>query len=127
MMGNAGPACFLRRCSMPSGVGTNRRQGVFRYTSYEGAGFGFLYTLPAHNGGCCGSLNRPWRPRGILARSGHPNHHGNNAGAAIVGGSIGLGIGAAIASRGYYAPPPPVYYGAPPGYYAPPPAVYYGY
>jgi len=58
---------------------------------------------------------------------GHPNHHGNNAGAAIVGGSIGLGIGAAIASRGYYAPPPPVYYGAPPGYYAPPPAVYYGY
>jgi hypothetical protein len=58
---------------------------------------------------------------------GHPNHHGNNAGAAIVGGLIGLGIGAAIASGGYYAPPPPVFYGAPPGYYAPPPAVYYGY
>jgi len=59
---------------------------------------------------------------------GHPNHHGNNVGAAIVGGLIGLGIGAAIASgSGYYAPPPPVYYGAPPGYYGPPPAVYYGY
>jgi hypothetical protein len=59
---------------------------------------------------------------------GHPNHHGNNAGAAIVGGLIGFGIGAAIASGGgYYAPPPPVYYGAPPGYYGPPPAVYYGY
>lgn len=58
---------------------------------------------------------------------GHPNHHGNNAGAAIVGGLIGLGIGAAIASGHYYAPPPPVYYGAPPGYYTPPPAVYYGY
>jgi hypothetical protein len=57
---------------------------------------------------------------------GHPNYHGNNAGAAIAGGLIGLGIGAAIASGGYYAPPP-VYYGAPPGYYAPPPAVYYGY
>jgi len=49
------------------------------------------------------------------------------AGAAIVGGLVGLGVGAAIASGGYYAPPP-VYYGPPPGYYAPPPpAVYYGY
>jgi hypothetical protein len=58
---------------------------------------------------------------------GHPNYHGNNAGAAIVGGLVGLGLGAAIASGGYYAPPP-VYYGPPPGYYAPPPpAVYYGY
>jgi len=57
---------------------------------------------------------------------GHPNYHGNNAGAAIVGGLIGLGVGAAIASGGYYAPP--VYYGPPPGYYTPPPpAVYYGY
>jgi hypothetical protein len=45
-------------------------------------------------------------------------------GAAVVGGLIGLGVGAAIAGSG---PPPPVYYG-PPGYYgAPPPAVYYGY
>jgi len=66
---------------------------------------------------------------------GHPNHHGNNAGAAIIGGLIGLGVGAAIASGGgYYARPPvyygppPVYYGPPPGYYTPPPpAVYYGY
>ena len=57
----------------------------------------------------------------------HPNYHGNNAGAAIIGGLVGLGVGAAIASGGYYAPPP-VYYGPPPGYYAPPPpAVYYGY
>jgi hypothetical protein len=61
---------------------------------------------------------------------GHYNHHGgNNAGAAIVGGLIGLGLGAAIASGGgYYYAPPPVYYGPPRGYYAPPPpAVYYGY
>jgi hypothetical protein len=62
-----------------------------------------------------------------------------NAGAAIVGGLIGLGIGAAIAGStppppvGYappppaYYPPPPMYYGPPPGYYAaPPPAFYYG-
>jgi len=56
---------------------------------------------------------------------GHPDHHGN-AGAAIVGGLVGLGLGAAIASGGSYAPP--VYYGPPPGYYTPPPpAVYYGY
>jgi len=58
---------------------------------------------------------------------GHPDHHGNNAGAAIIGGLVGLGVGAAIALGGYY-PPPPVYYGAPPGYYyPPPPPVYYGY
>ena len=44
---------------------------------------------------------------------GNNYHHGggNAAGAAIIGGIIGLGVGAAIASRGYYAPPPPVYYG----------------
>jgi hypothetical protein len=61
------------------------------------------------------------------------------AGAAIVGGLIGLGIGAAIAGStppppvGYYPPPPayypppPMYYGPPPAYYAPPPpAFYYG-
>jgi hypothetical protein len=54
-------------------------------------------------------------------------HHGGNNSAAIIGGLIGLGLGAAIASGGY-APPPPAYYGPPPGYYAPPPpAVYYGY
>ena len=64
---------------------------------------------------------------------GHYNHHrggGNAAGAAVIGGLVGLGVGAAIASGGrygYYAPPP-VYYGAP-GYYAAPapPSVYYGY
>ncbi len=60
---------------------------------------------------------------------GHYYHHGggNAAGAAIVGGLVGLGLGAAIASGGYYAPPP-AYYSPPPGYYTPPPpAVYYGY
>lgn len=48
------------------------------------------------------------------------HHHGNSTGAALLGGLVGLGIGAAIASdnndgyydrgyydRGYYAPPPP--------------------
>jgi hypothetical protein len=64
----------------------------------------------------------------------HYDHRGNNAAAAIVGGLVGLGVGAAIASGAYYGPPP-AYYGPPPGYYAPPPgyytppppAVYYGY
>ncbi|HEX7655648.1 MAG: hypothetical protein ACTHKR_09400 [Sphingomonas sp.] len=48
-------------------------------------------------------------------------HHGDTTGAAILGGLVGLGVGAAIASDhrdryyddGYYAPPPP----PPPGYY----------
>jgi len=46
----------------------------------------------------------------------HHYHHGDAAGAALLGGIVGLGVGAAIASdhdryydRGYYAPPP--YYG----------------
>jgi hypothetical protein len=53
-------------------------------------------------------------------------HHGGGGGAAaaIIGGLVGLGVGAAIASSG--AVPPPAYYGPAPGY-APPPAVYYGY
>ena len=52
-------------------------------------------------------------------------HRGGGAGAAVIGGLIGLGLGAAIAGGGV---PPPAYYGPPPGYYAPPPpAVYYGY
>jgi hypothetical protein len=55
-------------------------------------------------------------------------HRGGGAGAAIAAGLIGLGVGAAIASSGGYAAPPPAYYGPPPGYYRPPPpAVYYGY
>jgi hypothetical protein len=64
---------------------------------------------------------------------GHYQHHngGNAAAGAIIGGLVGLGVGAAIASGGGYYPPyyppPPVYYGAPPGYYQPPPPVYYGY
>jgi hypothetical protein len=63
---------------------------------------------------------------------GHRDYRGHRgggaAGAAIIGGLIGLGLGAAIASQGGYAPPPPAYYGPSPGYYAPPPpAVYYGY
>jgi hypothetical protein len=58
----------------------------------------------------------------------HRGGGGNAAGAAIIGGIIGLGVGAAIASHGYYGAPPPVYYGSPPAYYyAPPPPVYYGY
>jgi hypothetical protein len=52
-------------------------------------------------------------------------HGGDGAAAAIIGGLIGLGIGAAITSGGAYPPP---YYGPPPGYYGPPPpGVYYGY
>ena len=68
---------------------------------------------------------------------GHRDYHHNNgnaAGAAIIGGLVGLGLGAAIASGGgyygspgYYAPPYS-YYGPPPAYYRPPPPpVYYGY
>ncbi|MGH7093888.1 MAG: hypothetical protein ACREFB_10175 [Stellaceae bacterium] len=56
---------------------------------------------------------------------GYSHRGGNGAGAAIIGGLIGLGIGAAIATS---RPPPPTYYGYPNGYYAPPPPpVYYGY
>jgi hypothetical protein len=57
------------------------------------------------------------------------HHGGNAAGAAIIGGLVGLGVGAAIASGGGYYVPPPVYYGAPGYYYysPPPPTVYYGY
>jgi len=59
-------------------------------------------------------------------RHDYRGHRGGNAGAAIIGGLIGLGLGAAIASGG--GAPPPAYYAPPPGYYAPPPpAVYYGY
>jgi hypothetical protein len=66
---------------------------------------------------------------------GHWHHHGggdgNAVGAAIAGGLLGFGLGAAVASGGYapyYYAPPPVYYGSVPyNYYAPPPAVYYGY
>jgi len=49
-------------------------------------------------------------------------HNGGRTSAALLGGIVGLGVGAAIASnhnryydRGYYAPPPPAYYGD--GYY----------
>jgi hypothetical protein len=54
----------------------------------------------------------------------------NKVAPAIVGGLIGLGIGAAIAGStapppyGYYQQPPPAYYPPPPGYYAPPPQYY---
>jgi hypothetical protein len=69
---------------------------------------------------------------------GYSHHGGNAAGAAIIGGLVGLGVGAALASNGgyygapgyspgYYAPPYS-YYGPPSGYYTPaPPPVYYGY
>jgi hypothetical protein len=73
-----------------------------------------------------------WHGGGNNYHHGGGNYHrggGNAAGAAVIGGLIGLGLGAAIASQGYSAPPPPaVYYGSPPAYYyAPPPPVYYGY
>ena len=60
-------------------------------------------------------------------------NNGNAAGAAIVGGLVGLGLGAAIASgNGDYGWPyyysPYGYYTPPPAYYTPaPPPVYYGY
>ena len=68
---------------------------------------------------------------------GYYHRGGNAAGAALLGGIVGLGVGAAIASNnrgydrgyyyggpGYYAPPPPPpvyrgYYGYDGGYYAP--------
>ena len=62
----------------------------------------------------------------------HYRHNNNAAGAAIVGGLVGLGLGAAIASgNGYYGWPyaysPYNYYAPPPAYYTPaPPPVYYG-
>jgi hypothetical protein len=70
-----------------------------------------------------------------------PARAANNVAPAIIGGLIGIGIGAAIAGStppppayGYYQPPPAyypppaAYYQPPPAYYAPPPpAVYYGY
>lgn len=74
----------------------------------------------------------------------HRDRGGDAAAGAIIGGVIGLGLGAAIASsnrdryydrgyyydrggyyddRAYYAPPPRVYYRD--RYYAPPPRAYY--
>lgn len=54
-------------------------------------------------------------------------HGGNGAAAAVIGGLVGLGLGAALANQAY-APPPvayPPYYGYAPDYgYAP---GYYGY
>lgn len=87
----------------------------------------------------------------------HRGGGGDVAAGAVIGGIVGLGVGAAIASsnrgryydrgyyygprpryRGYYAPPPPRYYrdrgyygpryyAPPPGYYAPYGYGYYGY
>ena len=60
---------------------------------------------------------------------GHWEHRDNDAGAAVAGAVIGLGLGAllggAIASQPAYAAPPPVVQ-PPPGYY-PAPAYGYGY
>jgi hypothetical protein len=61
---------------------------------------------------------------GATRYDGGEHHGGDAAAAAIIGGLIGLGIGAAITSGGAY---PPGYTGPPPGYYGPPPGVYYGY
>ena len=62
-----------------------------------------------------------WRSGWGYGYGGYHNHHRSNpAAAAIIGGLVGLGVGAAIASGGgYYAPPP--------GYYAPAPGPYSGY
>jgi hypothetical protein len=68
---------------------------------------------------------RDWRGHHPYYGGYRGRSHGNAAGAAIIGGLIGLGLGAAIASSGGYAPPP-AYYGAP-VYAPPPPVVYYGY
>jgi hypothetical protein len=78
---------------------------------------------------------RDWHHGGGDWHGGGRNYHGGGGaavGAAIAGGIIGLGLGAAAASNygRYYAPPPVYYgygYGAPSYGYAPPPAVYYGY
>jgi hypothetical protein len=56
------------------------------------------------------------------------HHGGGGATAAIIGGIVGLGLGAALygsAPPSAYYPPPRGYY-QPPPYYYPPPAVYYG-
>ena len=76
-----------------------------------------------------------WRGGWGNGYGGYQNHHHRNnpAAAAIIGGLVGLGVGAAIASGGgYYAPPgyyypPPTYYAPPPTYYTSPPGPYYGY
>lgn len=71
-----------------------------------------------------GAQAREWHHGHPVARpgwhgDGRPGpHHGNGVAAAIIGGMIGLGIGAAISSGGGYGPPP--------GYYAPPPPPAYG-
>src|SRR5579864_2397699 len=77
------------------------------------AGLAFAPVAQAqrHHGG------HPGWHRGVHGGS-HGGHRGGNASAAILGGLIGLGLGAAItgSSQPYY--PPPAYYPAP-GYYAP--------
>ena len=61
----------------------------------------------------------------------HYGYAPNNAGAAIAGGLLGLGVGAVLGSAlaSSAAPPPPAYYPAPPppAYYSAPPPAYYGY
>ena len=80
---------------------------------------------PHHDGHGHGDRhgNGDWRgaDRGWHGDSHH--HGGNGVGAAIAGGLLGLGLGAAIAgSQPYYARPPAAYspYGYGPGYGYPP-------
>lgn len=72
--------------------------------------------------------HRDYHGRGHRSYS---HHHDNTA--AIIGGIIGLGLGAAIIGSMQQPPPPTYYYPPPPAYYPPygtypppPPAVYYG-
>ncbi|HEX2020288.1 MAG TPA: BA14K family protein [Aurantimonas sp.] len=59
---------------------------------------------------------RYYRGRGHY-RGGHYRRHRGNAGAAaVIGGIVGLGIGAAIASQPRYVEPAPRYYRAAPRY-----------
>jgi hypothetical protein len=88
MMGDAGPGMLPATVLDAERTRNQPAARVFCYTSYEGAGYGFLRTLPAHSGGRCGSLNRPGVHAEYWHGHGHPNHHGNNAGAVIVGGLI---------------------------------------
>lgn len=92
-------------------------------------GLAAVLAATALTGAAPAEAQRYWR---------HRDRNGDAATGALIGGVIGLGLGAAIASgnrnryddrgyyddRRYYAPPPRAYYRD--RYYAPPPRAYYG-